>query len=173
MRFGAVKWGVLGVSSLAGAFSCSGKALNEVGDLSSAGQVGSALGGAQSSGGAVEVAGNVSDDSAGGRIAHGGSVGTEAGGGGGGVLPPQAGAGGEAGQPEYGCAGCTLVATGQDIRGAATNDQKVLWTDYGTSDELGNYEGNGRLLERSLDGGATSVLASSLGGPEAVALSSN
>ena len=83
----------------------------------------------------------------------------------------QAGAGGEAGQPEYGCADCTLVASGQDIRGAASNDQNVFWTDYGTNDKLGNYEGNGRLLVRGLDGGATSVVADSLAGPEAMGLS--
>jgi hypothetical protein len=65
------------------------------------------------------------------------------------------------------------VASGQDVRGADVNDQKVVWSDYGTNDELGNYKGNGRLYIRGLDGGATDVLADSLGGPEAVAVSSN
>jgi hypothetical protein len=64
------------------------------------------------------------------------------------------------------------VATGQDVRGIAANDQAVFWVDYGTSDALGNYENNGRLLSRSLADGATSVIADSLPGPERVSLSS-
>ncbi|HEY5376955.1 MAG TPA: hypothetical protein VIK01_24910, partial [Polyangiaceae bacterium] len=71
----------------------------------------------------------------------------------------------------YGCLSCDLVVAGQDIRGADANDQKVYWTDYGTKDKLGNYKTNGRLLARSLDGGAISVVADSLAGPEAVGLS--
>jgi hypothetical protein len=170
MRFGAVKWGVLGVSSLLGAFSCSGTELNEVGDLSSSGNGGLSVGGAQSSGGTV--GGRAGGESSGGRVAQGGVAGTVAGGGAAGI-PPEivAGAGGEAGQPDYGCASCDLVVAGQDIRGAAANDQKVYWTDYGTNDKLGNYQTNGRLLARSLDGGAISVVADSLAGPEAVGLS--
>jgi hypothetical protein len=170
MSFGAVKWGVLGVSSLLGAFSCSGTELNEVGDLSSSGNGGSSVGGVQSSGGTV--GGRAGGESSGGRVAQGGVPGTVAGGGAAGI-PPEivAGAGGEAGQPAYGCPSCDLVVEGQDIRGADANDQKVYWTDYGTNDRLGNYQGNGRLLARSLDGGAISVVADSLAGPETVGVS--
>ncbi|HEX3853877.1 MAG TPA: hypothetical protein VHW01_23095, partial [Polyangiaceae bacterium] len=167
MRFGAVKWGVLGVSSLVGAFSCSGKDLNEVGDLNSGGTGGSSVGGLQSSGGTVDDRAGRDGTGTAGLVAQGGVAGGEVG------LPPdlQAGAPGAAGQPEYGCANCGLVVDRQDIRGAAANDQKVYWTDYGTKDKLGNYQTNGRLLARGLDGGALSVVADSLAGPEAVGLS--
>jgi len=171
MRFGAVKWGVLGVSSLLGAFSCSGK-LNEVGDVSSSGNGGSSAGGIETSGDMNGVGGRAGDGNVGGRVAQGGVAGTTASGGGAGVPPEiAAGAGGQAGQPDYGCPNCELVLTGQDIRGADANDQKVYWTDYGTNDKLGNYQGNGRLLARSLDGGASSVVADSLAGPEVVGVS--
>ena len=170
MSFGAVKWGVFGVSSLLGAFSCSGTELNEVGDLSSSGNGGSSVGGAQSSGGTL--GGRAGGESSGGRVAQGGVAGTVPGGGAAGIPPEiTAGAGGEAGQPAYGCLSCDLVVEGQDIRGADANDQKVYWTDYGTNDKLGNYQTNGRLLARSLDGGAISVVADSLAGPETVGLS--
>lgn len=178
MRSRTVRWGVFGVSSLLGALACSGTNLNEVGDLAStAGHGGSEVVGA---GGAFGEAGTRLGEagSSGGLETDGGGGGVhlaEAGAAGAvGVAAPGGGAAGEGGQPGNGelvCPACSVVVTGQDIRGIAANDQKVFWVDYGTSDKLGNYKNDGRLLTRSLDGGATTVLADSLAGPESIGLS--
>jgi hypothetical protein len=170
MRSGAIIWGVLAISSFVGAFSCSGKNLNEVGELNTAGDAGANVGGMNSpAGGALATAGKAGSEAAlgGAGAGIGGVVADVAGDGGTAGVP----GGGEAGQGPYGCANCTTVASGQDVRGTDVNDQKVAWSDYGTYDKLGNYQDDGRLLVRDLDTGATNILADSLGGPEAIGVS--
>ncbi len=178
MRGRIIHWGLLGISSLLSAFACSGRNLNDVGELNSAGGAGASGAAHTSSGGASGAGGRVGGGASGASGNHGGTPGVSGGGSGG---EPEAGAGGEGGDngvanplPKDGslvCATCQTIALAKDIRGAATNDQKVFWIEYGTNDHFGNYNNDGRLLARDLVGGATSVLADTLPGPEAVAVS--
>jgi hypothetical protein len=147
--------GFLGVAAaVLGVVACSGTTLYEVGERNG-------LAGAPAVGGESGSAGK----GAGSGYAAGGEG-----------SPPQAGVGGEGGQSDAGelnCPTCEIVVAGQDVRGIANDDQRLFWVEYGTSDDLGNYQGDGRLLARDLDGGAISVLADSLPGPETVNISSN
>jgi hypothetical protein len=172
MKDRIIQWGLLGSASLLSAFACSGRNLNDVGDLNTAGGAArSSLAGESSTagaglGGALGL-GGARDD--GGTRSVSGGIGGE-----------EAGAGGEGGDhgpatplPKDGslvCATCQTVALARDIRGAACNDQKVFWIEYGSNDHFGNNN-DGRLLARDLVGGPTATLADSLPGPEAVALS--
>jgi hypothetical protein len=159
---------------LLAASACSGTKLNDVGDVNAG------AGGAPGAGGSHDVGGAMSP--VGGR---GGTSGGEGGfsgsrniqspiGGDGGEGPigvSDAGASGAADAP-IDCPTCTLVGSDEDIRGIATDDQKVYWIDYGTNDQLGNYNSDGRLLARDLSGGSTATLNGSLPGPIAVSVSS-
>jgi hypothetical protein len=53
------------------------------------------------------------------------------------------------------------------------NEQKVFWIDHGSSDKLGNYQNDGRLVARPIEGGPLQVLASALPGPYELELTSN
>jgi hypothetical protein len=171
----------LGFSSFLSAFSCSGTTLNEVGELNAAGHGGSNAAGADSSAaGTIATAGKAGSEAPSGDAGSGtGSVVGDVAGDGGTAGMPGGGdtagmpGGGEAGQGPYGCANCTTVASGQDVRGADINDQSVYWTDYGSKDKLGNYQDDGRLYMRGLDGGPTTVVADSLLGPGLVGVSSD
>lgn len=184
MKNRTVQWGLLSIGSLLSAFACSGRNLNTLGDLNTVGGSDSALGGGQSIGGAdVAIAGaDVAIAGEGGRgsTASAGTSSQEPVGGNGGAAgaagePDDGGANGVAAPlPRDGslvCPTCQTVALAKDIRGAASNDQKVFWIEYGSNDHFGNYNDNGRLLARDLTGDSTTVLADSLAGPEALALS--
>jgi hypothetical protein len=188
MKPTVMKWGAGGIAALVGAMACSGTSLNNVGELNGAGSGGSpAAGGTLGSGNAAGSGDSVgSGNSAGssevspgggGAVGAGGTGNTSPGGRGGvagnhTIPADDAGAGGEPDGEGIQCpaATCALVASDEDIRGVAANDTKVFWIDYGTSDALGNYDG--QLMARDLSGGATTVLASALPGPESVSLSS-
>jgi hypothetical protein len=157
MRTRGMTWGGCGVALWLGAAACSGTRLNEVGEVNTA-SAGSG-GSLRNTGGAASTLGGAA-----------GSVGNTAGTAGR-VDPDVGGEGGGPDNDTLDCPTCVVVAASQDVRGVAANDEKVLWVDYGTSDDLGNYNGNGRLLSRNLAGGETTVLADSLPGPESVSLS--
>jgi hypothetical protein len=102
------------------------------------------------------------------------------------LLPNRDGAGGDAtvlagngGQPDsplitdVACEGCELVAEGSTIRDVATDADNVYWVEYGTFDELGNYQDNGRVMSMPLAGGQPVVVADGLGGPTGVEVSSS
>ena len=170
------------MSPFFGAVACSGKNIVAVGDLNSAGHVGSA--GYGGSAGSANVAG----DNAGAGFVSGaagmpdpvvppdagaaGVANPQGGGGSGGatVVPTDAGAGGELVRP-FECPTCTVVADNQDVRGITISADKVYWVDYGKHDHLGNYDFNGRLFARDVSGGAQSLIAEGLPGPEEVSVS--
>jgi hypothetical protein len=166
-----IGWGYGWVASLLGAIACSSTNLNDVGDLNSG------LGGSAESSGAA--AGSIGSEAYGGSTSIGGtssSGGTGASAGNGTIGTAECGAfivegqGGEPNNAQLACPACTRVATG-DVRGIAADGQLVFWIDYGTYDQLGNYQRNGRLLSQDLAGGASRVLADSLPGPEALSIS--
>jgi hypothetical protein len=66
-----------------------------------------------------------------------------------------------------------LIAEGTPIRDVATDAERVYWVEYGTFDDLGNYEENGRLMAAPLAGGQPAVLADGLLGPTGVEVSSS
>ena len=141
---------------MAGALSCSGKAINELGSVSRAGNAGAISGdaGARESAGAPSV-----------------NAGTAGG-------SPRAGSANDAGaagsdEPDLHleCPTCELMVERSDIRGVATDERRVYWVEHGTTDSLGNYLDDGRLLARDLLGGPIDVLADGLPGPESVAVS--
>lgn len=176
MRGTVIHWGLLGISTLLSAFACSGRNLNDVGELNSAG-------GADHSNSGASTLGAAGASAAAPDAGTGDEAGTPSvsGGGSGGRLEVDGGDAGQGGDngaaaplPADGslvCRTCKTVALAKNIRGAAANNQKVFWIEYGTNDHFGNYNNDGRLLVRDLAGGAISVLADSLPGPEAVALS--
>ncbi len=180
MRTSVAKWGGGGIAVLLGAAACSGTNLHDVGDLNGgaggagSSNLGSVAGGSPSSLGGGGSSGPIGLGGSGGSISPGGSGSITPGGSGSSINPPadSAGAGGQPDGEGLVCPTCQPVATGQDVVSVTTNDQNVFWVDYGTTDSLGNYNRDGRLLERGLTGGATSVLADSLAGPEFVAVSS-
>lgn len=153
-------WGLGGALSVLFVQACSGTTLNELGDINSrAGAAGASRAGASAS-----------------DAGDGPSAGTSVGGAGSDAGSTGAGFAGEAGStpaPAFDCPTCQLVVADQDVRAIAVDDTRVLWADYGTFDAVENYEDNGRLLMRNLDGGEISVLASSLSRPEDVGLSAS
>jgi len=97
-------------------------------------------------------------------------------GGGAGEAPEPTGNGGSPEAPSIDsveCQGCELIAEGTTIRDVATDAERVYWVEYGTFDDLGNYEENGRLMAAPLAGGQPVVLADGLGGPTGVETSSS
>lgn len=188
-------WGLGTFASLVVAQACSGQSINELGNVNRAGGAGSS--GSESSAGKggnpagfsgigdAGAAGSVGPaPMAGGASAsggNGGDAGASKGGSDHGAgdtgNPPQvingdAGAAGSGPEGELICAKCQVVTEQKSVRGIAVDSQRVFWIDYGTTDDLGNYEDNGRLLARNLEGGAIAVLASALPGPEKIGVSS-
>jgi len=157
--------GFLGaVAAAFGVVACSGKVLNDVGELNGVGgQTDANLAGAPAAGGSRNGVAK------GGSSAKGGETATA------GMPQLQAGAGGEGGDPNSGvltCPTCEVIVADRDVRGIASDDQRLVWVEYGSLDHLGNHQGDGRLLTRDLDSGQISVLADSLPGPESVSISS-
>lgn len=113
------------------------------------------------------------DSGAGGQA---GTSGSHSVGGGAGEAPEPTGNGGSPEAPSIDsveCQGCELIAEGTTIRDVATDAERVYWVEYGTFDDLGNYEENGRLMAAPLAGGQPVVLADGLGGPTGVETSSS
>lgn len=109
----------------------------------------------------VGVVGHVGDP-------QGGSAGS---GGSGGYLN-QAG-GGSTVASAMSCPSCELVTTTSDVRGFAANDKTVYWIEYGTRDELDDYNDDGSLVARDLDSGKVTTVVRELYGPEALGISAN
>jgi hypothetical protein len=129
--------------------ACGGKQLNDVGDVNDGddrgGAAGSATGGTSPTGGQGGAAG-----------ASGGSTATDG-------APPDIGAC-DAGD------GC-LFEEGTDVRGLTADATTLYWIEYGTTDELGNYANDGRLLARDFDSDEVRTLATGLEGPVDVRVS--
>lgn len=68
------------------------------------------------------------------------------------------------------CDDCEVVADAPGIRAVWVASESVYWTEFGTVDPLGAYQGDGRLMVLSLAGGAPRVIADRLGGPSWLAL---
>jgi hypothetical protein len=68
------------------------------------------------------------------------------------------------------CVTCEAVTSAPAIRAVWTTSDRVYWTEYGTFDELENYQNDGRLMAMSLAGGEPVVIASGLQGPTWVAV---
>ncbi len=171
MSNGSMGRAVWGIAPLLGAIACSGTVLHDVGDIHSGGRAGANQGGAQDSGGASaggRAAGEAGE--AGAFVAPGGTGGGENGGGsGGGIVEVEAGAAGQGDAPLL-CPTCSVVVEDQDVRGVSVSGQRVYWTDYGTTDHLGNYAADGRVLTRDVAGGPVNVVAEGLPGPEEVSV---
>jgi len=58
-----------------------------------------------------------------------------------------------------------VFAIGGEIRGVTIVGNVVYWTEFGTRDELGNYNHDGVLRSKSVDGGRVVTLATGLDGP--------
>jgi hypothetical protein len=153
---------VLVVGLVAGsAAGCGGRLLNDVGDLNDEGRGGSSMSGAGSGG---------TTTSMGGMAGAGGMGGTGAGGTGAGGSSAGGGAtGGADGRCDAGN-GCSFEQ-GSNVRALTADDENLYWVEYGTSDELGNYANDGRLLARSFDSDEVRTLATGLEGPVGVAVS--
>ncbi|HYQ02211.1 MAG TPA: hypothetical protein VER96_26230 [Polyangiaceae bacterium] len=180
-------WKLWVISGVLGAVACSGHML-DVGDWNgSAGhaEVAQAAGftasseGGKPSGSAFALAGGGSGGIGSATTASGGmGVSVSSSAGVSGHIEPsvggsaaEAGAAGAGDQPTLNCPNCTLI-TKTDVRGVASNAQKVFWIEYGTVNPNDfSHLGDGRLLARDLDGGEPIVLATSLAGPEWLALS--
>ncbi len=105
-----------------------------------------------------------------------GTSGSHSVGGGAGQAPEPTGNGGTPDAPlidAVECQGCELIAEGTTIRDVATDAERVYWVEYGTFDDLGNYEDNGRLMAAPLAGGHPVVLADALLRPTGVEVSSS
>lgn len=160
-------WGLGGVAALVLVQACSGK-INELGDVNGQSGSQSASAGMTLTDTSSHAGDAGSGPSAGGSNTAGAPIGDA--GNDGSAIGGDAGA---APEPAFVCPTCQLVADHQNVRAIAVDDTHVVWVDYGTFDAFGNYEQNGRLLMRNLEGGAISVLADSLNSPEDVGLSSN
>jgi hypothetical protein len=184
-------WKIWGLSSVLGAVACSGHLL-EVGDLNGAGghvgviesgglgstEVANGSGGAGTlgrgglggAGAATAGASARTEPSTAGSSTAGSNAVASAG------SDAAAGAAGAGDQPDLPaliCPDCTLIS-GADVRAVASDGQKVFWVEYGTVDSTTyKHGGDGRLLARDLDGGEPTVLATSLAGPEWIAVSSD
>jgi hypothetical protein len=145
-------WGSVVVLALA---ACSGK-YNDIGDLP------------DEPGGQGNVAGEglAGESEVDPDPPHAGTSGT------GGTSPGPIGQGGDdthfAGGPpieELECETCELVAEGTDVREIRATESSVYWVEYGTFDDLGNYEGNGRLVAAPQAGGEPTAIATDLQAP--------
>ena len=179
MKRSLIALGFLGISPLLGALACSGKNINDLGDVNSGGHAGVS--------GALSFAGEGDDVG----IAGAPDPMTEVGGAAGSMTTPVAGSanGGAAGTPDivetdggaagaagaagvvFQCPTCTVVADDQDVRSVTVSGGKVYWVDYGKYDHLGNYDYNGRLFSRDISGGAQTLIVDGLAGPEEVSVS--
>jgi hypothetical protein len=171
MNRNLIGWGLLGIAPLVGAIACSGKNLNDVGEINSGGHAG--LSGSLNAAGNGEAGASDPTNQGGGAgsvsVPHGGAGG-EAG------APiielPDAGAGGEGGEGDaaFTCPTCTVVSDQQNVHGVSVSGGKVYWVDYGKTDHLGNYDNNGRLFARDLSGGAQTLIADGLTRPEELSI---
>lgn len=59
------------------------------------------------------------------------------------------------------------------VTAVAADDTTLYWVEYGTTDSLGNYQNNGRLVARDFDSTAVRVLTSELPGAAGLALTSD
>src|SRR5262245_56013057 len=161
-----------GAFGLAAALGCAGESLNDVGDLNTGG---AGEGGEDSGGTGASAA---TGGSSGSGMGNGGGGGGGAGGTGG-ATGGSAGGGGAAGTntvaPDIGPCnegdGC-VFEEGTGIRALAADASHLYWVEYGTSDELGNYANNGRLLSRAFDSQEVTTLATDLAGSLGVAVTS-
>ena len=169
---------------LAAALGCAGESLNDVGDLNTAdaGESGAGDGSGATAGTTGGATGGGSGGATGGQTmgGSGGSTGGTAGDGGGatggGTLGGSGGiAGGGDSGPNIGPCnegdGC-VFGEGTGIRALAADATHLYWVEYGTSDERGNYNNDGRLLSRAFDSPDVTILATDLLGPLGVAVTS-
>ena len=146
---------------LTSAFACGGRQLNDVGDVNS------------------EQGGNAGNGEQGGSAGNGGSAGAPKGGAGrggmtgdGGSMPGTGGSGAQSGAGGVGGSGGSCASgngcfyqEGNDVRALAADDTNLYWVEYGTHDELGNYNNDGRLRARAFDSEEVRTLAEGLEGP--------
>ena len=160
MRYLA-QW-VVAATISSSALACGGRQMNDVGDLNSE------QGGNGGDGGTPE-----GGTGPGGKSPTGGVGGsTPATGGVGGPMPSTGGSGAHSGQGGGGgsggsCAienGC-LYQEGNDVRALAADETNLYWVEYGTHDELGNFNNDGRLLARAFGSEEVRTLAEGLEGP--------
>jgi hypothetical protein len=153
---------------LATVLGCAGKSLNDVGDLDTggAGEGGAGDGSGASAGTAGATGGGSGGTNGGGTGA--GSGGTNGGGTSGGAAGGTDGAGRDIGPCNEGD-GC-LFEDGTGIRALAADATHLYWVEYGTTDELGNYANDGRLLSRAFDSTDVTTLATDLAGSVGVAV---
>lgn len=64
--------------------------------------------------------------------------------------------------------GCVFLETTSDVTWVTSDHDTLYWTEYGSHDSLGNYEGNGRVRARTLESDAAWTIAEDLPGPTAV-----
>jgi hypothetical protein len=170
-----VAWGCWGISPFLAAVACSGKNVNDVGDIDSGGHAGASP--LQSSAGDGAGAAGAPDRMA--NPSGGGDAGSmnipEAGSAGGGaagtpdVVETPGRAGGDGGVV-FECPTCTVVADEQDVRGVTVSGNRVYWVVDGKYDVLGNYDYDGRLFARDVSGGSQSLIVDGLPGPEEVSV---
>lgn len=87
------------------------------------------------------------------------------------AADPGSGAGGSGGSGGYGAGGspnaggngATLETAQQGVTALASDGTDLYWTEYGTRDALGNFNGDGSL--KRFDGAGTKVISSTLQGP--------
>jgi hypothetical protein len=137
--------------------ACGGRQLNDVGDLNdeddgmTGGKAGSSTGGSSTAGAATT----------GGQGGTGNATG--------GSPNPSGGSSGVGTACDAGN-GC-IFQDAHDVRALAADGTTLYWIDYGTTDELGNYASDGRLLARDFDSEEVRTLATDLEGPFSLDLS--
>jgi hypothetical protein len=151
--------------------ACNGSELNQVGELNS-GSGGDEAGDLAAGAGGVMPYAQVGG--AGGRVpySHGGTPPlVEAGSSGIIVEPPigGAGAGGGGGDPCTSGNGC-VYQEGVSIRGLTASETTLYWVEYGSKDDLGNYQHDGQLFARDFDSSFVDEIATDLDGPIEVGL---
>ena len=70
-------------------------------------------------------------------------------------------------------AGPPIVTAESGISALAIDATRLYWLEYGTRDSLGNYQNDGALKAMNLADGTTTVIASALAGPNALAVTSS
>lgn len=144
-------WAVGGV--LSWALACSGERINNVGELNDGGTSGAQVGSGSTAN--AQAGGGSTADAAGSSN----------------VEPPpiDGGAGGAARETCDVGNGCPFQ-DGNAITALTASDTKLYWVEHGSTDDLGNFRNDGRLLARAFDSEEVEELAGDLEGPIGVAL---
>jgi hypothetical protein len=80
-----------------------------------------------------------------------------------------AGAGGVANDACDAGNGC-ILDYGNAVTAMAADDSTLYWVEHGTSDKLGNYNNDGRLMRRDFDSDTAQTVVKGLGGPVGIGL---